>query len=40
MIDARDLIIAATALTLKFKLVTFNTKEFKKIHGLKIAFPK
>ena len=40
MIDAHDLIIAATALTLKFKLVTFNTKEFKRIHGLKLVSPR
>lgn len=39
MIGVHDLIIGATALTLKFKLVTFNIKGFKRIQGLKIISP-
>jgi tRNA(fMet)-specific endonuclease VapC len=35
-IDANDLLIAAQALTLDLTVVTDNTKEFRRVRGLKL----
>ena len=39
MIGPHDLLIAATALSLKFSLATLNISEFKRIKNLKIVQP-
>jgi len=39
MIGAHDLMIGSTAISLGFTLVTFNTRDFEKIPGLKVEIP-
>jgi predicted nucleic acid-binding protein len=39
MIGAHDLMIGSTAISLGFNLVTFNTRNFEKIPGLKVEIP-
>jgi predicted nucleic acid-binding protein len=39
MIGAHDLMIGSTAISLGFKLVTFNPRDFVKIPGLKVEIP-
>ena len=38
-IEAYDLMIRSTAISLGFKVVTFNPKDFEKIPGLKVEIP-
>ncbi|XVN41917.1 MAG: PIN domain-containing protein [Rickettsia endosymbiont of Argas persicus] len=35
-IDTHDLLIAATAITHNYPILTLNAKEFKRIHGLEV----
>ncbi|HJD61039.1 MAG TPA: PIN domain-containing protein [Rickettsia endosymbiont of Columbicola hoogstraali] len=35
-IDTNDLLIAATAITHNYPILTLNTKDFKRIHGLEV----
>lgn len=39
MIGAHDLMIGSTAISLGFKVVTFNPRDFAKIPGLKVEIP-
>ena len=39
MIGAHDLMIGSTAISLGFKIVTFNPRDFEKIAGLKVEIP-
>ena len=39
MIGAHDLMIGSTAISLGFKVVTFNPRDFEKIPGLKVEIP-
>ena len=39
MIGAHDLMIGSTAISLGFNLVTFSTRDFEKIPGLKVEIP-
>jgi predicted nucleic acid-binding protein len=40
LIPTDDILIAATAIRNNLQLATLNTKDFKRINGLEIIFPK